>query len=244
MLRRVFPLAISVIALMTASIGCGALEAMGERSLGYPPTPTAIRELVTRTVEATATAVMPTPAPPHTATPVPTLTPTPQPTSTPTPTPMPTPTPSPTSTWRDPVTTFINPSESLTTTPTPTPTPIPTPPVLDFTPIIASEAAWDCFASRKVPDSLSDNETACGWHRQFSEEPKRPENTYYSYQDGTAGNDAWTMERQLWMYDVLEEITSLTGMKFIDDKGQRKGALEMHLVTASGLQRHCSDDGG
>ena len=43
MLRRVFPLAISVIALMTASIGCGALEAMGERSLGYPPTPTRLR---------------------------------------------------------------------------------------------------------------------------------------------------------------------------------------------------------
>lgn len=167
-------------------------------------------------------------SPPPTDTPIPEPTATPTATATPAPTATHTPVPTPTPT--------------ATPTPVPTPTPTPTPLALDFIPIVASEAAWDCFASRELPRDfgIDFDGTACGWHRQFEDIGKRPPITYYT----RYGGDAWTLGRQISLAIVLEEIGRLAGLDFKYDEEQRAEVLEVYLVSRSGLIRACPSANG
>ena len=158
-------------------------------------------------------------------------TPTPTPTVTPSPTPEPTPAPRAVPT----------PTPTATLVPAATPTPnfalAPTPLALDFTPIVASEGAWDCFASREIPPSFGG--TACGWHRQFEDNGKRPPVTYYIRE----GDDAWAPSRQSALALVLSEIGDLTGLGFKYDKEQRADVLKVYLVSSPNMAHVCTDDG-
>ena len=200
-------------------------------------------------------------------TPTPTPTDTPSPTPEPTTTPTATPTPSPTATATP--TLVATPTPTLTPTPKPTatpePVPTPTPPReplnLDFTPIVASEEAWDCFAGRRIPTRweredhggnlrlalAEDNETLCGWHLAFSEQEKRPEVTYYRtlVSPGAAEDGhAWTEERLGALTDILGEITALTGIRFAphdDAAPDWDNSLLVRLDDRSTLLEWCYD---
>ena len=135
--------------------------------------------------------------------------------STPTPTPAPTPTHTP------------------TPGPTATPTPASTPLQLDFTPVIASEEAWDCFAGRDLPiywdrqqdpDNIrlwttDEDETLCGWDKAFKEEEKRPDTLYYRTRGGS-----WDESQMLALSDVLTEVSDLSGILILpEDEAQLSG---------------------
>ena len=168
------------------------------------------------------------PSEPTATPPVATPTPTPwdRPTATPRSTPwMPTPRPSATPT----PTPTPSPTATATLTPRPTPTPTPTPAhvlalELDFEPIVASLGAWDCFFGR---EEYPEGSTLCGWHKAFSEEGKRPDITYYVME-----GDQWTASREQVLVEVLEEISELTGLAFINRAGPPKDTLRVQMIAS------------
>ena len=195
------------------------------------PTPTPIQTPTATLTPAPTPTLVSTPSPIQTPTsaisfPVPTPTPIPTPSPTPAPSvPTPTPVPPPTATpvpLRYPTAT---PTATATPVPTapPTPTATPLPASLDFVPIIASEEAWDCFASRSTLD-YSQGTTKCGWSREdaftdnfyVDRDYEKREILYYRTNPGTdATGYTWTESRLGVLTDVFQEITELSGVRFV-----------------------------
>ncbi|MDE2885143.1 MAG: hypothetical protein OXO53_08625 [Chloroflexota bacterium] len=125
---------------------------------------------------------------------------------------------------------MATPTPVLTARATPTATPVPAPLILDFKPIIASEAAWDCVAGHDWPTSFDRERdpgnlilrdvdgytTRCGWHEAFRSQAKRPEAVYYQLYVHPDAVDVgeWDRDRRSAFEEVTKEVSFLTGLRF------------------------------
>lgn len=97
-------------------------------------------------------------------------------------------------------------------------------------PVVATERAWDCFFDREpVSASHGYPTTRCGWHGETYLHVKLPAETTYRVDGGSAG---WRGALE----DVLAEISTLTGIRFIETAGD----APMRFTFADALEVDCN----